>query len=486
MNRPAPDPWALPPPEVVSARLGVVARAMGELRDAAACSPGFPGDLPSAPPPDERHARLLARLHAAVRRTDGPRPVLLDILRGDEAAWRRYGYIQGAIDLLRELRAPPEPLLARLEGLDRRDPEDVRSVVLDGARVALAFAGREGADAALFRDAARRLGLGDGVAEGTAEGTADGAKAPPLRTLAHPVLAVARRALLHPDGRAEAVVRGRLGERIDVRVTDGSDASVGGAALLRTHLDLLDLALRRDAGASPVVYDLSAALARLGYRRQSHGAFDARTRREHHRRLARLADLALDARFAPTVGGGGPVRELRAPLWEIEACRAPGRAGDALPRRFLVRPGAWWDEVRGGGGVLEVPRALLALPTDGKGNEVGRVALRLGVDLLLHPAEAARTADRPPKRTVGALLERASVATYAELHDDALRRGNRAKRLRAYLAGSDEGGGAFGVLARLGVADVRVADERGFWASGPGWLDRFWDAPLRVSSVRRP
>jgi hypothetical protein len=85
------------------------------------------------------------------------------------------------------------------------------------------------------------------------------------------------------------------------------------------------------------------------------------------------------------------------------------------------------------------------------------------------------------KRGVGALLSRAGIADRDLLRLETAAKGNGPKRLRAYLAGegfADEG--ALALLREQAGFDVDIADEAGFWAAGRGWVDRFWDARLRL------
>lgn len=223
----------------------------------------------------------------------------------------------------------------------------------------------------------------------------------------------------------------------------------GGAALLKVHLDLAALAAGGAGG--DFVWTLPGALDRLGYTRAEGAGFDARTRRAVLDRLARLG--------TPDLATPGEV------LWHL----APlGKTG------FVVRPGAWWTPDDGAAGTRPTPRALFALPVDGAGRETQRLALRLAPALAARELAARRHGRAVATVRLAALLREAGL-------DAGARGAHDLKRWRAYLAGRDGLGGAFGVLRAAGGFDLGVLDEPLFWASGRGWPERFGEARVRLA-----
>lgn len=235
-------------------------------------------------------------------------------------------------------------------------------------------------------------------------------------------------------------------------------------AALKTHLDLVNEAGRAAPEAGGAFwYDLPEALARLGYRRQGHGAFNSDTLARHAERVRALCE--------------GP----EAP-WRLSGEAAPTASG--TPRRLRLSPGPalarWLAKVPADARGLT--SALLALPTHGQGNERNRLAVLLAAELAGWARAGARRGAKRLVRPVGALLARAGIATLTELHDAQLRSPNAVKRLRANLAGegfADEG--AFALLRDLGGYGLDVVDEEAFWASGPGWVSRFWEARVGLT-----
>lgn len=253
-----------------------------------------------------------------------------------------------------------------------------------------------------------------------------------------------------------------------------------GVGLLKAHLDLLDLAYRKDPGGVGVAYDLGEALARLGFVRLAGGGYHPSTVREHLRRLAALGErrIAIEGgadeplwRFFLREAGGA----LR-PLASEQDWAVARRAG-----RLVALPGAWLAACELPHYRLPLGRELLALPVDGHGHQVERLALLLAAELAVWERAEMRHGPHAVKRGLGALLARAGVADLEGLRAETAAKGNGPKRLRAYLAGegfADEG--ALALLRRHAGLDVDIADEAAFWAAGRGWVERFWDARLRL------
>ena len=202
--------------------------------------------------------------------------------------------------------------------------------------------------------------------------------------------------------------------------------------------------------------------------------------REHLRRLAALTErrIGLDGRPAEPLWrffvreAGGLMRAL-----ETESDWAAARRQG----RVVAVPGAWLAACELPSYRLPLGRALLALPMDGHGHAVERVALLLATELAVWERAEMRHGPHAVKRGVGALLARAGVAELEQLRAETSAKGNGPKRLRAYLAGegfADEG--ALALLRRHGGFDVDIQDEAAFWAAGRGWVERFWDARLRL------
>jgi hypothetical protein len=317
----------------------------------------------------------------------------------------------------------------------------------------------------------------------------------------HPIHGALRRGLLRLETSEETVrvrVAGRL-RRVRVQMGFAAEAPApavpaapaeapaspptappAGAGLLKAHLDLVDLAYRKDADGAGVVYDLGEALARLGFVRLAGGGFHPTTVREHLKRLAALAErrIALEGapdepvwRFYLREASGAERPLLAAPDWD-----AARRAG-----RLVARPGAWLAACELPSYRLPVGRELLALPMDGHGHQVERLALLLAAELAVWERAEMRHGPHAVKRGLGALLARAGVAELEALRAEAAAKGNGPKRLRSYLAGegfADEG--ALALLRAHAGLDVDIADEAAFWAAGRGWVEKFWDARLRL------
>jgi hypothetical protein len=260
-------------------------------------------------------------------------------------------------------------------------------------------------------------------------------------------------------------------------------------SLLKLHLDLMDQAHR--SHGEPFWLYLADSLDRLRYTRQAHGSFHAATMRDHFERLVVLATQRIEVFHVK--GRGKDDGRYTAPYWELKLIQESEPGDDLGPfrvllsdptapiyRRVLVAPGMWWQAIQMPQYHFHVPRALLALETDGKGNEVNKIALQVAAELAVWERTNLKHGVGTMTRRLGDLLEHASVATFSELAADLAKKGKAAKRLREYLVGADGMGGAFKILRELGAFEIDVEDEEAFWASGYGWLDKFWGSELRI------
>lgn len=310
----------------------------------------------------------------------------------------------------------------------------------------------------------------------------------------HPIHGALRRGLLVPDVREE-VVRVRTAGRLRrVKVAMGFQLPAApvtpaaapapeppaGAGLLKAHLDLVDLAYRRDGEGQGLIYDLGDALARLGFVRLQGGGYHPATVKEHLKRLQALAERRITLEGAPAEpvwrfwlrGSDGTLRPVESAA-DWEAARRGGR--------LYARPGSWLAACELPSYRLPLGRELLKLPMDGHGHQVERLALLLAAELAVWERAEMRHGPHAVKRSVGALLARAGIADHEAMRAETAAKGNGPKRLRAYLAGegfADEG--ALALLREQAGFDVDIADEAGFWAAGRGWVDRFWESRLRL------
>ncbi len=308
----------------------------------------------------------------------------------------------------------------------------------------------------------------------------------------HPIHGALRRGLLVVAPSEETVrvrAAGRL-RRVRVKMSFApapaqparptAPPAPAGAGLLKAHLDLVDLVDRHAPGGAGVVYDLGEALARLGFVRLAGGGYHPSTVREHLRRLAALAER----RIGLEGGAEEPVwrffvheaGDTLRPLASEQDWEAARRAG-----RVVAQAGAWLQACELPHYRMPVGRELLALPMDGHGHQVERVALLLAAELAVWEGAEMRHGPHAVKRGLGSLLARAGVADLAGLRAETAAKGNGPKRLRSYLAGegfADEG--ALALLRAHAGFDVDIADEAAFWAAGRGWLERFWDARMRL------
>jgi hypothetical protein len=266
-----------------------------------------------------------------------------------------------------------------------------------------------------------------------------------------------------------------------------------GASLLKTHLYLIDRAYRAGGEEPRFEVDLDDLLEAKGYKRQSYGDFHPDTYREEYGRIVTLGASWITL-WEVKVKGKDKRREKyvdQTPYWELRA-RRKLEEGDLLGlqpvllahpfapiiKAVLMEPGLWWRVSKVGDERIQIPRAILALPTDGKGNEAERIAVQLAATLAIWiRAGQSQHAGKACNYSVGALLEASGITTRDEfmtLHVE------QAKRLRRYLAGDDGTDGALATLRNIGAFGIDIADEKAFWASGRGWTEKFWEAHLAV------
>lgn len=327
----------------------------------------------------------------------------------------------------------------------------------------------------------------------------------PMVLPTHPVHNALRRGLLTFTPYHEEQVRVRVNGHLrsyklrtwfQPRPVEAAPPPARDANLLRTHLDLVDQAYRRASEPGGFGYDLAEALGRMGYKRLATGGYHPDAARELVRRLRLLDQLRLEL---DRILGDRPHPQIQqAPLWRFfrrdgailrplsaEADWEAVRPLDTL----VIEPGPWYAAIDLPHYRLALPRALSALPMDGNGHQVHRLALLLAAELAVWERAEMRKGAHAIARGVGTLLERAMAADKPRLLADASRRLNTAKRLREYLAGegfADEG--ALARLRELGGFDVDIKDEAAFWASGRNWIERFWEARLvlRVRDFAHP
>lgn len=280
---------------------------------------------------------------------------------------------------------------------------------------------------------------------------------------------------------------------------DPEDQRQPDVGLLKVHLDLINQAYLHAPVGTPFEYDLREALERLGHRRQSHGAFNTSTLREHYSRLLTLERLFVRV---SVVEGGEAERATDAPIWSVQdpgGTRGRGRPGSrrhkesALPRvptTLMIQPGTWWQFADVPTHHVLVPQRLLTLPVYGHGNKTTAIAIMLATELAVWERRGASEGARFLERPVGELLAGAGVATLKQLEPKECLRA--AKRLRAMLATADaleqvsDASTAFGILRAIGAFEIDVAPghEDAFLATGRNWLKRFWRAKVRLQ-VRR-
>ena len=261
-----------------------------------------------------------------------------------------------------------------------------------------------------------------------------------------------------------------------------------GAALLKLHLDLTSRAYEA-GGELPVFrYSFADALDRLGYVKNTD-------RRAYHRDAMqalrkRLATLTGHYVAAWETSRNGKEYLVDTPYWIVQGLERSKQESLGLLPNLLneenavayhyayIQPGLWWPATRMSHYRIEVPRALLRLPTDGNGNERERMALLLATYLAVHVRVNQRhhAGERVPI-TAGKLLEKSGITSWSEF---STQHGTVASRQRDYLEHTSTGTGALQILRDLRAFDVNIRDEDDFFSSGRGWRERFWNAMLEV------
>jgi len=263
------------------------------------------------------------------------------------------------------------------------------------------------------------------------------------------------------------------------------------ASLLKTHMYLTDLAYKTGGDNPTFVVEMDKLLETKGYTRRENGTFQASTLREEWSRIVTLSGCWLEINKVVANDNKGILVD-ETPYWEVRARRRV-REGEQVGlesvlledpsspviRQALIQPGLWWAISERGTMNFHLPYQVLALPTDGKGNETNRVAVQIAATLALWVRSSQlRHAGKFLLYSVGKLLEVSGIKTKKEFEQES---NQKAKRLRKYLAGTpDDSYSAIKHLTDLGAFDITIADEEEFWASGKGWQERFWNAKLKV------
>jgi len=266
-----------------------------------------------------------------------------------------------------------------------------------------------------------------------------------------------------------------------------------GAALLKLHLDLTSRAYEAGGDLPIFDYNFADALDRLGYsRHEKRRGYDAGTMQGLRERIITLQSHQVAAWHTKR---GAKETLTKTPYWIVEAYHYSKQEMldfaevDLVPNLLrqqnataytgvIVRPGLWWATTQMNQYRIEVPRALLQLPTDGNGNERERMALLIATFLAVHVRRNQRkNAGKSIPIRAGVLLEESGVTTrnaFFEQH------GTVAGRQREYLEDLQQGVGALQILRDLRAFTVTIRDEAAFYATGRGWRERFWDAMLEV------
>jgi len=267
-----------------------------------------------------------------------------------------------------------------------------------------------------------------------------------------------------------------------------------GAALLKVQLDLMSQAYTA-GGLTPLFhYDLSDALERQGYAHDdSRRAYDSETMQSLRERVATLAHQQVDVLNLTETDKKGRTSKYidSTPYWVIEATRRRDEGDEVngaivlladpnapVVSGFTMRPGLWWQAVGVGDFYLDIPAAVLELPTHANSNEPERLALQLTPLLAIwERASQQQHAGKSTRYAAGTLLTEGGYTTreaFMTMHP------TQAQRIRDYLASTDDTG-AIPILNRLGAFSLEIEDEAAFFAGGRGWRERFWDTQVRLN-----
>ena len=270
------------------------------------------------------------------------------------------------------------------------------------------------------------------------------------------------------------------------------DIKRDGAAALKLHLDLMDQAWNAGGDLPIFEYRFSDALNRQGYAKHaSRRAFDAGTMRDFRERLALLRSYTVQS-WVEKAEGRLEQEIVATPYWIVEGFHytvqeSLGLDLDAdvypvvmreksapLYHAVTIRPGLWWKLTDMSKYRLDLPRAVLELPTN---YERDRIAMLLAIYLAFHVRRNhQKHAGTSVLLKVGTLLKEADITTREAFMEE---RPTVAKRLREYLDDLEDGG-ALPTLRRLGAFNVTIQDEREYLATGRGWRERFWNARLAI------
>lgn len=266
-----------------------------------------------------------------------------------------------------------------------------------------------------------------------------------------------------------------------------------GAALLKTQLDLMNQAYTA-GGVTPMFhYNLAEALERQGYAQRSSRGYDSETMQSLRERVATLAHQQIDVLNLTETDKKGRTRHYieSTPYWIIESTRRRTEGDDVnaavvlltdpnapVITGFTMRPGLWWQAVGVGDFYLDIPAAVLELPTHANSNEPERLALQLTPLLAIwERSSQAQHAGKATCYAAGTLLTEAGYTTrddFMSMHP------TKAKRMRDYLASTDDTG-AIPILNGLGAFSLEIEDEDAFFNSGRGWRERFWETQVRLN-----
>ncbi len=205
------------------------------------------------------------------------------------------------------------------------------------------------------------------------------------------------------------------------------------ASLLKTHLYLVDRAYRQGGDSPTFTVDMDELLEAKGYKRRADGSFQASTYREEWGRVATLAGCWLELRRVRGKNKRGKDETFidETPYWEVRARRRL-EEGEALGletillqnpeapiiKAVVMQPGLWWGISNRGDMRFHLPHEVLALPTDGKGNETQRMAVQIAATLALWVRSSQNQhAGRELNYGVGTVLEASGIKTRLEFEN---------------------------------------------------------------------